>query len=194
MLPCSGAVEVFLRASLTIEYRTFIIDYSLQCMRFFVFTLLFILITSVAIAQPSPPQGLVQRSGDLSVILHWDANPEGNIKGYRIYRATDTTGTFTQPVAGVFKDPHFVDFNVQNDQVYFYRIQAIDQNDQASDDSAVIETAPRELTDEAFIDLVQQTAFDYFWYEANPDNGLSKIGARPAPHQVLLLSDLAYQR
>lgn len=159
---------------LTIDYRMLTIEHFFNYMRYSLLIFSFIAISSVAIAQPSPPQGLVQRSGDLSVILHWDANPEGNIKGYRIYRTTDTTGTFTQPVAGVFRDPHFVDFNVQNDRVYFYRIQAIDQNDQASDDSAVIETAPRELTDEAFIDLVQQTAFDYFWYEANPENGLVK--------------------
>jgi hypothetical protein len=30
------------------------------------------------------------------------------------------------------------------------------------------------LKDEAFLDLVQHTAFDYFWYEANPQNGLIK--------------------
>lgn len=143
-------------------------------MRYSLLIFSFILTTSVTIAQPSPPRGLVQRSGDQSVILHWDANTEGNIKGYRIYRATDSTGAFVQPVAGVFKEPHFVDFNVENDQPYFYRVRAVDLNDQESDDSAVIETAPRELTDEEFIELVQQTAFDYFWYEANPDNGLVK--------------------
>jgi hypothetical protein len=30
------------------------------------------------------------------------------------------------------------------------------------------------LDDEAFLDLVQRTAFDYFWHEANPQNGLIK--------------------
>ena len=30
------------------------------------------------------------------------------------------------------------------------------------------------LDDEAFLDLVQRTAFDYFWYETNLENGLIK--------------------
>ena len=30
------------------------------------------------------------------------------------------------------------------------------------------------LDDEAFLNLVQRTAFDYFWYETNPENGLIK--------------------
>ncbi len=33
---------------------------------------------------------------------------------------------------------------------------------------------PDSLDDEAFINFVEATAFDYFWYEANPKNGLIK--------------------
>ena len=38
----------------------------------------------------------------------------------------------------------------------------------------MISATPHVLHDEAFLDLMQRTAFDYFWYEANPQNGLIK--------------------
>ncbi len=125
-------------------------------------------------AQPAPPDGLESRSGDRSVILHWNPPPDPDIKGYRVFRSTSRTGSFEQPVNAVFRDPHFVDFQVTNDQPYYYRIRAVDTSDEESDDSEVVEAQPRQLDDEAFLDLVQRTALDYFWYEAKPENGLIK--------------------
>ena len=126
------------------------------------------------IAQPAPPERLVSRPGDESVLLHWNANIEADIKGYRVFRATSPSGPFEQPVNAVYRDPHYVDFNVVNDTTYYYRIHAVNTSDEESEPSASIEALPRVLDDEAFLELVQQTAFDYFWYEANPKNGLIK--------------------
>jgi hypothetical protein len=33
--------------------------------------------------------------------------------------------------------------------------------------------------DDEFLEYIQQTSFDYFWYGANPANGLSRIGCPP---------------
>ncbi len=127
---------------------------------------------SVVQAQPAPPARLVQRSGDRTVNLHWDAGPEATIKGYRIFKSTDSTEVFDNPLPGVFRASHYVDFNVDNGQPYFYGVRAVDTDDQDSGDSGILRADPGELDDEAFLNLVQQTAFDFFWYEANPANGL----------------------
>ncbi len=138
---------------------------------------LFLLIMNMAIgayAQPAPPERLVVRSGDQSVVLHWNAGEESDLKGYRIYRATEETGPFEQPVPAVFRDPHFVDFSVENGQVYYYAVRSVNLADEESTDSNIVQATPDILDDDAFINYVQQTAFDYFWYEANPENGLIK--------------------
>ena len=136
--------------------------------------LLFLLISLpiTLFAQPSSPTHLVTRAGDRSVILHAEPPSASDIKGYRFYRSTDETGPFIEPVSAVFRLPHFVDFNVENGQTYYYRMRAVDTSDQESLDSETVVAIPAELDDDAFTELVQQTAFDYFWYEANPENGL----------------------
>jgi hypothetical protein len=119
------------------------------------------------------PQGLVQRTGDRSVILHWDPVVDAGLAGYHVYRSLATTEAF-EPYSAILPTNHFVDFEVQNDITYHYRVRAVGTAGRESLDSATISATPRVLGDEAFLELVQHTAFDYFWYEVNPKNGLIK--------------------
>src|SRR5689334_2886029 len=61
--------------------------------RFLSITFLLSLVLGNAIAIEAP-QGVVGRSGDQSVVLHWDRNTETNLFGYRVYRALTNTGPF----------------------------------------------------------------------------------------------------
>jgi len=119
------------------------------------------------------PTGLVQRSGDQSVILHWDPVVEAELSGYHIYRAPSATGIFESHGA-ISHTNHFVDFEVGNGSTYRYRVSTVDTTGQESHPSASISVTPHALDDEAFVDLTQRAAFDYFWYEANAENGLIK--------------------
>jgi hypothetical protein len=119
------------------------------------------------------PQGLVPRVGDRSVILHWDAIVDAGLAGYRVYRAPAATESF-EPQSAILHTNHFVDFAVENDAIYRYRVRAVNAAGRESRDSATISATPRALDDDAFLDLVQRTAFDYFWYETNLANGLIK--------------------
>ena len=119
------------------------------------------------------PTGLVARSGDRSVILHWNPIIDSRLAGYHVYRRPAATGLLEQP-RGLLLTNHFVDFEVEDGVTYRYRVRAFDRRGRESLDSATISATPRVLDDEAFLDLVQRTAFDYFWYEANPQNGLIK--------------------
>jgi hypothetical protein len=119
------------------------------------------------------PTGLVARSGDRSVILHWNPIVDSRLAGYHVYRLPAATG-LSEPTRGRLLTPHFVDFEVENGVTYRYRVRALDRRGRESLDLATISATPHGLDDEAFVDLVQRTAFDYFWYEANPQNGLIK--------------------
>jgi hypothetical protein len=119
------------------------------------------------------PTGLVQRAGDRSVILHWDPIVDSALAGYHVYRASSTAAPFERHSV-TLPTNHFVDFEVENDSTYRYRVRAVDADGRESRDSATVSVTPQRLDDEAFLDLVQRTAFDYFWYEANPENGLVK--------------------
>ncbi len=118
------------------------------------------------------PTGLVQRAGDRSVILHWDPVSSAVLSGYRVYRSFSPESRFEPPLTSLLTTNHFVDFDVDNDTTYYYWVRAVDMAGQEGADSETIHATPTGFNDETFTNLVQQTAFDYFWYEANPTNGL----------------------
>jgi len=125
------------------------------------------------------PTKVETRVGDKSVILHWNNNPESDLVGYNVYRAAGLIDTFTLLNAVPLVLPHFTDFNVKNGQTYYYFIRAVNTSGKESLSSPTVSATPRAMTDDEFLELVQHTAFDFFWYEANPANGLIKDRSRP---------------
>jgi hypothetical protein len=130
-------------------------------------------ITKTEDAAMAAPMGLVQRVGDRSVILHWDPIVSSRLAGYHVYRLPSAPG-LCEPHCATLPTNHFVDFEVENGSTYRYWVRAVNTAGGESHDSATISATPQVLDDEAFLDLVQHTAFDYFWYETNPKNGLIK--------------------
>jgi hypothetical protein len=137
------------------------------------FLTLIILVVPMTLWAIDAPAGIVSRSGDLSVVLHWDAVLDGALAGYRAYRASAADGPFTLQNTALLTTPGFCDLNVVNDQTNYYRVTAMDTNSQESMPSATVAVAARAFADDdAFLEYIQQTNFDYFWYGANPVNGL----------------------
>ena len=129
-----------------------------------------ILHTAVAI---QPPTGLVILSGDRSVVLHWDPNSEANLSGYRVYRSLTNGGPFVALNSTLLTTLGSCDLSVSNGLTYFYEITAVTTTSQESLPSTTLSTVPSPFaSDDAFLDYVQQANFDYFWYAANPANGL----------------------
>jgi len=125
-----------------------------------------------AAAAPLPPSGLVSRAGDLSIVLHWDRNSESNLSGYRVYRSLTNTGPFTLLTSSLVTAPGYCDLAVSDGQTNYYRVTAVDSSSQESPPSALAAMANVFASDDAFLDYVQETSFDYFWYAGNPTNGL----------------------
>jgi len=119
------------------------------------------------------PTAFVSRSGDRSIVLHWDPSIEPGVTSYRLYRSHARNGSFS-PVA-VVTSPGFCDLTpaVVNGQTNFYRVTALSSGPEESPASTVLEVVPHSFAgDNEFLDYVQQINFDYFWYLANPKNGL----------------------
>jgi hypothetical protein len=133
-----------------------------------------------AVAEVTPPQNLVTRSGDKSIVLHWDTRDQTNLSGYRVYRSSAKDGPFSPATAGLTTSPSFADLSVTNTLDYFYRVIAVSQGGEESLPASIGPVAPHVFAkDDEFLDYIQQTGFDYFWYEANPSNGLIRDRTRP---------------
>ena len=128
--------------------------------------------TAFAIA---PPTGLVLFSGDKSVVLHWNPNNDANLSGYKVYRSLTSGGPFVAQNSSVLTAPGFCDLSVGvvNGQTNFYQVTALTTTAQESLPSTMLSAVPHLFADDnEFLDYVQQANFDYFWYAANPANGL----------------------
>jgi hypothetical protein len=120
-----------------------------------------------------PPAGLMIISGDKSVILHWNPNSEADLAGYKVYRSLNSGGPFAAQNVSPLASLGFCDLNVSDGQTYYYEVTALTTTSQESQPSGTISAVPNPFADDnAFLDYVQQANFDYFWYMANPANGL----------------------
>lgn len=128
---------------------------------------------------PPPPTNLETRDGDRSVIIRWQPPSLDNVAGYRIYRAEGPTEPLEEMPTGVITRNDFVDVDVDNGRAYRYAVRSVDQRGVAGAFSDEAESRPVSLPDEAFVELIQRTAFDYFWYEAHPETGQVPDRTRP---------------
>lgn len=140
---------------------------------------------------PAAPTDLVTRAGDLSVVLHWTRNPEASLLGYRVYRGPSTNGPFTALTTAPLQLPSFVDFNVANGQSYSYAVRAMNGAGEESSNSVIVTARPLAFANDAeFLEYLQQTTFDFFWYEANPTNGL--VRDRSQPNSVVSIAGVGF--
>jgi hypothetical protein len=124
-------------------------------------------------AQIAAPTNVVISAGDRSVILHWASDISPNVLGYNVYRSTSASGPFTVQNTSLLTSLGYCDLNVNDGQAYYYQITAVNSTSQESPPSATVSALPNPFSsDDAFLDYLQEANFDYFWYAANPANGL----------------------
>jgi len=74
---------------------------------------------------PTAPAGLMATAADAEVTLTWMANPEGDVDGYNVWRATISGGPYTILNTGLVVSTGFTDSSVVNNTTYFYAITAV---------------------------------------------------------------------
>ena len=101
---------------------------------------------------PAPPTGLRAVAGDARVRLDWNASPEPDVKGYRVYRSTTAGGphAFVAAVAA----PAFDDLGLTNGVTYHYVVTATDAHAESgpSNEAAARPEAPHALVAEVRYD------------------------------------------
>jgi hypothetical protein len=129
---------------------------------------------------PKAPVRMVTRVGDQSIVLHWNRNTQINLQGYNIYRAAAKSGAYTKVNTSLSISPGIVDFNVVNNIPYWYYVCTVTAQGESASSDTVMVTAKPFVNDNEFLDYLESTALDYFWYEANPVNGLIRDRSQAA--------------
>jgi len=134
-----------------------------------------LIVTQFQVPAAQTPTNLISQSGDQSIILHWDQGGPGTV-GYKVYLANAASGPFALlNSTGLVTTAGYCDLSsaVVNGQTNFYQVSAVDSASQESAPTAPIPALPHSFASDAeFLEYLQQANFDYFWYLANPANGL----------------------
>lgn len=84
---------------------------------------------------PLAPTGLIATGSSSGITLDWANNPEGNVTGYRVYRATSANGAY-QLIAETTASA-YVDGTAPGNATSFYKVAAITYQHQESAQSLV---------------------------------------------------------
>lgn len=130
------------------------------------------------------------RVGDRSVILHGGVLPPPASPRYHIERAAAGSSTFARLTPAPLAFPSYADTDVTNGVRYDYRIVDL----QAALQPQVVWTAsavPRPFKNgRAFLELLQASAFDFFWFRGNPNHGL--VPDRSSSDSVCSIASLGF--
>jgi len=133
--------------------------------------ILFIAITlsQLCFSQIQAPESLSVRPLDGKVYLRWKHVSSSNLKGYRIYKSTDRINFY---FLGFTTKREFIDQRAENGKVFYYYVVGIDYNNNEGLHSDTVSARPYRMSDEEFLDMVQEFTFRYFIDASNPENGM----------------------
>ncbi len=121
-------------------------------------------------SKPSVPKNVSAIGYERHVELKWLPNSESNISGYNIYKKFGNDYRLLAFVDS--KQNNYIDFIGKSNTLVSYKISAIKKNLIESDKSNEITTTTFDMTDEQFLDMVQEYTFRYFWDYGHPISGL----------------------
>ncbi len=130
-----------------------------------------ILFSTIALSQLPQPQNLKIRPLDGKIYLKWDKIVASSLKGYKVYRSTDGVN-FTLLTPTIPNKNEFIDQRASNDSLYFYFVVGVDYQNNEGAHSDTVSAKPYSMSDEEFLDMVQEFTFRYFIDASNPENGM----------------------
>jgi len=152
-------------------------------LRYVFFLLLFV--NACALAQtPSVPVALVATGYEQHIELTWQANPESNLTGYKIYRST-IGGTSFEFWKQVGKEPIATDWTGDEGQNLsrHYKITAVAGISESGFSNETTATT-HAMSDEELLEMTQRATFRYFWDYAHPVSGLARERSNGNPNTV----------
>ncbi|MFB0515708.1 MAG: right-handed parallel beta-helix repeat-containing protein, partial [Candidatus Neomarinimicrobiota bacterium] len=88
---------------------------------------------------PQAPSGVIAEAGHSAVRLTWDANPEGDISAYRIYRGRPSLALLAEVPAD---QTEYLDTSATTGFEYYYALTAVDYSHNESHQSEIVAATP----------------------------------------------------
>ena len=82
---------------------------------------------------PFPPDGVFSVTGDDVVTIYWNANWEGDLAGYAVFRNDQPDGLYSHIDDVPADQTWYDDFDVLNGETWFYAVLAFDEDNNESD-------------------------------------------------------------
>jgi hypothetical protein len=129
--------------------------------------------TVQTVAAINTPTNLVSVPGDGCIVVHWDQSADPALGGYNVYRASSASGPFTIQNTSLLTSAGYCDLHATDGLTNYYQVTAVDTNANQSARSATLAAVASVFANtDQFLDFIEETHFDFFWYWANPLNGL----------------------
>ncbi|HPN39258.1 MAG TPA: hypothetical protein PL041_12725, partial [Melioribacteraceae bacterium] len=131
-----------------------------------------LVITKNSVYTPPTPANVSAKGYQKHIEIKWDLVSSSEIGGYRIYRKTDSQFAVLGTVDKSTK--YFIDFGHNPGFNAEYKVSAISTSLSESPLSEVVTATTKEMTDDEWLDMLQEATFRYFWDYAHPVSGLAR--------------------
>ncbi|MFH0735600.1 MAG: glucoamylase family protein [bacterium] len=121
---------------------------------------------------PAVPTNVIAKGYFKHIDISWDLSTEFNIGGYRIYKLIN--GNYQMIGTANSSDRFYIDFIGNTDIQASYKVSTINSSLTESPLSAVVTATTSPMTDDEWLDMLQEATFRYFWDYAHPVSGLSR--------------------
>ncbi len=121
---------------------------------------------------PSTPTNVIAKGYPKHIELRWDLINNSELGGYKIYRKS---GSQFLLIGTVDKDTrYFIDFGYNIGFTGEYKVSAISTSLNESPLSETVTATTKDLTEDEWLDMLQESTFRYFWDYAHPVSGLAR--------------------
>lgn len=130
----------------------------------------------VSIGVPPTPSGFAGKGYELHGLFEWDPITSQSFDGYHLYQSLDAGQSYQLSKYISFEDSMTVDFwgaqGVGNQ--YLYRMTSVGFSGEESSPTPSATISSATMSDDEFMDMVQEATFKYFWDFAHPVSGLAR--------------------
>jgi hypothetical protein len=130
------------------------------------------------------PQLITAKGYEQHVDIRWEKIPETlPVKYVEIYRSADNKDFVPVGIQYPYIN-RFSDFTGVTGKKFYYKISLVSENYSQSKFSNVASATTHSLTDSAWLDMVQEACFRYYWEGAEPNSGLALEDIPARSHMI----------
>ncbi len=125
---------------------------------------------------PDAPTGFTAKGYERHGFFTWNPVISPSLDGYHLYRSSDQGQSFQLQTYFPAGDSVGLDFwgDPGTGLNFQYQLRAVNFVGQESSPSLTLNVEGKEMTDDEFMDMVQEATFRYFWDFAHPVSGLAR--------------------